>query len=371
MLAGFPSPSNHWGEYMTNIFSMAPITTRLLKRLGRKTGGLYDGAKERLELAPSVWSFSPRVISLPNESDRATGTMPHTTLAAIRALESEGQHLHGATIAYRFNDVLLADGCFYSNGHYGVGRPGVRRRIFIGHQGEDFEDAQLSTDMSSEMYFGHWLCDGLCTELLAIDRKLPGLTYKRPIGLHEPEYRQLLDIQGHAISLAKVKRLWVIDDRGINLNRSDRFRRLRFRLGRNVKKTLPSAPYIYITRGSSGVKRNLVNETAITAVLSGIGFDIIDPMKMTPMAIAESLHSAEVVISVEGSHASHALLAMPPGGAILIIQPPERFLHSWKFFGDIVGVRYGFVVADSHPHGFTLEPARLLRTLDLVVAAIR
>jgi hypothetical protein len=356
---------------MSIIFSMAPITSRLWKRLGRKTDEFYHGANERLELAPSVWTFSPRVISLPRESDRATGTMSHTTLAAIRALEIEGDHLHGATVAYRFDNALLADGCFYSNERYGVGRPGQRRRPIILSGGEDFDEAQLSTDMSSELYFGHWLCDGLCTELLAIDRKIPGLTYKRPTGLHESEYRQLLDIQGHATSLAKVKRLWVIDDRGINLNRADRFRRLRSRLRKNVRKTSLATSFVFISRGSSGVQRNLANEASITTILSGMGFDIIDPMKMTSMTIAESLLNAKVVISVEGSHSSHALLAMPPGGAILIIQPPERFLHSWKFFGDIVGLRYGFVVADPHPQGFSLEPDRLLRTLDLVMAAIR
>ena len=180
-----------------------------------------------------------------------------------------------------------------------------------------------------------------------------------------------MDIPGHAIYLAKVKSLWLIDDRGINLNRVDRFRRLRSRLGKNIRKTSVNTPYVYLSRGSSGVKRNLVNEGSITTILSGMGFDIIDPMKMTSTTIAERLRNAKVVISVEGSHSSHALLTMPTGGAILIIQPPERFLHSWKFFGDIVGLRYGFVVADPHPEGFSLEPDRLLRTLDLVMVAIR
>lgn len=60
-----------------------------------------------------------------------------------------------------------------------------------------------------------------------------------------------------------------------------------------------------------------------------------------------------------------------PAGAILIIQLPQRFLHSRKFLGDIVGLRCGSVVADPHQEGFTLESERLLRTLELVTAVIR
>lgn len=288
----------------------------------------------------------------------------------VRALEPEGDHLHGATVAYRYDDALLADGCFYSNGHYGVGTPEESRRPIILSNAEFYDEAQLSTDVACETWFGHWLCDGLSTELLAIDREIPGLIYKRPARPHEPGYRQLLAMHSRAVTLAKVRRLWVVNDRGINHNRAARFRRLRSKVRNSVGVATTGAPGVYISRGSSGLRRNLVNEAAIEETLSGIGFDVIDPMEMSTMAIAERLHSTKVVVSIEGSQRNHALLAMPSGGAIIDIQPPQRFVHGRKFFGDIARIRNGFVVADFHPEGFWLEPDRLLRTIDLVVAEI-
>lgn len=354
---------------MSLVLSLAPIISRLNARFAGNID-ISGFANDRIELAPSCVRYSPRIISLPGESLRATGTMAHTNMEVMRALEPEGEHVHGATIAYRLDNALIADGCYYCGLHYGVGRPNERRRPLILDHAEDFGEAQLSTDMSSDIYFGHWLCDGLCTELLAIRRGMPGVTYKRPIGQHEAGYRNLLQIAGNAVTLAKIEKFWVVDDRGINRDREGRFLELRARLEANITPSLGS-PCVFILRGTSGVARKLINEKEIADALAKKGFDIVDPMILSAEETAQRLSVATLVVSVEGSHSSHALLAMPSGGAIIIIQPPERFLHSWKFFADIAGLRYGFVVADPHPEGFTLDPDRLFSVVDLVATVVK
>jgi Glycosyltransferase 61 len=353
------------------VFSVAPITARIRRRLGLTGENSFAGASERLELAPSARIFSPRLISLPNETDRAIASSAIGGLKAMRALEREGEHLHAATIAYRFDNALLADGCYYSNGQYGVGTPSQYRRPIIWTKGEIFEEAQLSTDMGAELFFGHWLCDALCTELLALDRQLPGLTYAREPYRHEPGYRELVELPGIPISLARVKKLWVVDDRGINHNRADRFRRLRSRLRNGIGNVLSSPRFVFILRGSSGVERILHNEMQIAEVLSNRGFEIIDPLKLESKVIAQRLVGTKIVISVEGSHKDHALPAMPEGGCIIHIQPPRSFMHGMKFLGDVANIRTGFVVADQRENGFNLDPERLLRTLDLVMSEIQ
>lgn len=353
---------------MPFVVSLAPITTRILKRLRAKTD-VFAGAVEHIELAPAAVSYSPKMICLPNESDRAIGAEPAHSIEAMKALEPDGEHLHRPTVAYRFDNAVLADGCFYSNWRCGFGGPRHRRPVIIA-TADYFVEAQLSTDWASDIYFGHWLCDGLCTELLAIDRGLPGLVYERPVRLHEAGYRKMLEIPVRAVSVARVERLWVVDDRGINSQRGERFRRLRSRVRRSVSERPAAPPYVFITRNGGGMSRQLVNEAVVVEALAKRGVDVIDPMTMAPKAIAERLAEAKVVIGVEGSHLSHALLAMPEGGAILTIQPPQRLLHHWKIYSDLSEIRYGFVVADPHPDGFTLELDRLQRTFDLLIAAI-
>ena len=119
---------------------------------------------------------------------------------------------------------------------------------------EQIEESQLSTDMTSELYFDHWMCDGLCTELLAKDRGLRGLLYDRPLRLHDG-YRDLLNILGDRIRSAIVNRLCVIDDRGINAHRTGRLRRLRTLLKCAINGLATGHRNVFITPGAGGELR--------------------------------------------------------------------------------------------------------------------
>jgi hypothetical protein len=224
---------------------------------------------------------------------------------------------------------------------------------------------QLCTDYFIDRYFGHWASDGLVLELLAAQRSISGLKLAGTPWLHEPGYRELVGLKVKQSHHARIERLWIIDDSGINDGWISRIEELRRRV-RSV--VAPKGPKrVMLTRGMLGTKRNLVNSSEVHEALNRLGFDIVNPELETARGIAEKLCGAGIAIAVEGSAQNHCWLAMPGESTFVAIQPPTRF-NTWaKVTADAVGINFAFVVADPHPDGFCLPTDRLLRTIDEVV----
>jgi hypothetical protein len=62
----------------------------------------------------------------------------------------------------------------------------------------------------------------------------------------------------------------------------------------------------------------------------------------------------------------HALAGAPDTALIFQIMPATRFCIAAKWFSDLIGMRYGFTVADVHGDGFILPPERLHAALELI-----
>ncbi len=308
------------------------------------------------------------VISLPNEFERVVDAAPLSTIESQHQLVTATRTKHGPTIAYRFQDAVLADHTLYASGGYEVSRRGGKRPLLTGRF-EEYDRGQLCTYAASNIYFGHWLRDALAMELLAEQRGLAPLSYLREPWLHEPGYRQLMNLPGRPVSYALVRQLWVLDDLGLNKSWIERFKELRRRVRSSADEGGPSR--VFLSRGGRGTARELINEAAIIQLLAERGFSIVEPEDLQPSTIAHLLASAQVVVSVEGSALNHAQYAVPESAALLVIQPPQRFNAFHKVLADFNNVRFSYVVADPADNGFTLSPERLLRTLDLVEAAIR
>lgn len=92
---------------------------------------------------------------------------------------------------------------------------------------------------------------------------------------------------------------------------------------------------------------------------------------MSPLDIVKCFSNARLVISVEGSHQSHAVIAMPSGGVLLTIQPPTGVnLAAYKFFCDYKDIRSAFIIGDRTKDGFDVDITRLSRLLEIVSAFI-
>lgn len=350
---------------MTIFVPFRPGLVHLRRLLGDRRD-ILDQASDVLEVAPGSCDPVPAAIALPNEFDRVSASVPTATLEEQWARLSAREFKHAPTVAYGLEDALVFNGGAYAGGAFYPCQE-VRRRA-LARAYEEIDEAQLCTDWVVETFFGHWLRDGLCMELLASERDLVPLVLQRPPWLHESGYRTRCGLIARRTSCARVRKLWIVDDRGLNRAWNLRFQELR---RRNRSVGVGGGPtHIFMSRGMRGKSRKLLNEESVVANLTRRGFVFLEPENMSADELAAALHDVKVLISVEGSALSHAQLTMPASSAMLTIQAPDHFNAIHKATADSSGISFAYVVGDPSVGGFSLCPERLLRTVDLVERAL-
>lgn len=270
---------------------------------------------------------------------------------------------HAATEALEIPDVVLAGAWLY--------RGAARARV--GHGAarlwqdlpprRDWPEAHLVASWTGADFFGNFMQDSLTLEMLPPEGAPRIGAVTKPYA-HAPGYRALLglappDLPGHA----RIRRLVLYRDFAQNALKVDRYRALRARLRATLGPGQPPAG-IFLRRGQSGEARPLQNEPALMALLSGLGFDIIDPETLEPAEIARRALNAPVVVAVEGSHLAHALFTLADAGAFLVIQPPQRFAMPYKEFADCMDMRFGFVLGRPLAQGFQVDLDEIALMLD-------
>ena len=342
--------------------SLLPLTARL-RATFQRIRSVPESAHESIELAAADEAPTLPAIALPNEFDRVLGVGPSSTIDAEKRIITAKSLKHGPTIAYRVDDAILADHTCYWSGGYEVSKARKKRALLTGAY-DEYAEGQLCTYAPSNIYFGHWLRDAMAMELLAEQRGLLPLSFEGTPWMHELGYRQLMELPGHPISYARIRRLWVMDDLGLNSNWISRFKELRARVRRKTNTGGPR--HIFLARGFTGTARELLNAPNIVELLSARGFTVVTPETLSPQAIVQSLAAAKIVVAVEGSALNHAQFALPEQAGVLVIQPPTRFNAFHKILFDFNRIRFGYLVAEPASNGFIVDPDRLLRTLDLI-----
>ena len=344
---------------------MLPLLARICGRV--KLLRLIDRAAYSAELAPPVIIDRPAALALPGEFERAIGFYETREMEWRRV--AGGQRREGATCAYRLDRALVAEGAVYK----GLAAEFYRRdgpKLLLSGPVERRPTGLLVTNQVIETYFGDWLLQSFTAALLAERIGVPPVRLARPPWQHEAGYCELLGIVPEPIVRTRFDHLWIVDDRGMNDDRAARFKLLRDRL-RSVAAGKPSTGRVLIARGQSGKGRGLINDRAVVDLLAKRGFEVITPETMLPAAIVAALAKANVVVTIEGSAQNHALLACPAGATLVILQPPRRFTAPGKDWGDLVGLRYAFVVGEptnSANDDFEIDLARLTALLDMVEA---
>ncbi len=117
---------------MRTVFSLRPTTYRMRSKL---IGAFERGSRcvQRLEIAPGSSVLTAAAISLPGEIDRMIEAIDSSDLARERRSVEAVEVQNHATVAYRYEDALLADGCWYAAGEYDFVQSHARRRpLFFG-----------------------------------------------------------------------------------------------------------------------------------------------------------------------------------------------------------------------------------------------
>jgi len=216
-------------------------------------------------------------------------------------------------------------------------------------------------------YFGHWLRDDCAMfDLLHGMFAQPVLSMTRPEWPDAAPYERAFGQVWDERAAFWTPSLTLVRDLGFNRQKKRQVERLRGRL-REAYRPRRAGDVVYLARGASGKSRDIVNETALREALAARGVHIVIPEDGTA-ALVEALLDARAIITVEGSQAAHAVYTLAPGGALLILQPPERFYNPHVEWTRLLGMAYGIVIGEVRENGFHIHPDEVLAMTDRLLA---
>ena len=342
---------------------------RGLKRLLLGPGTLQSAAyrqevlcvEEKVQMRPAVF--------LSGQIDPVTGTAIESTKAKEIAAATLPTAIHAPAIAYHIRNAILFDGCIY---HGRLKHLVADKSVCYSLSSElqHFGTVGLASSYIGTKYFGHWLTDD-CLRYLLAERNGQPLCLRRPVYAegHQEQYQSYFGQNWTPVDRARIDHLIVYQDFAQNSLKRLRYRllreRVRARLVADDSRTL-----VYIRRGALGARRVIQNEEEIIAVLIKHGFIIVDMEFDSLQRLLETLATAKVVVSVDGSHGAHCAFSVPENSGLIVLQPPDRFVAWHRGWSEAVGMRFGFVVGARGERGYCFSCSEILQTMDLMLKSL-
>ena len=346
--------------------NITPLKQKLSRFVSRSHSTIQDKSSKQWIICPAEREVVPPAIYLKDDLDKITAVMEDSSIEQEMNRIRGGEVNHASTTAHLISNCELLDGSLYKSS---VRLPLTKQSSrLIGADVNDFmTDAVLASSYYGSFYFGHWLTDDLTLYLAAEPLGKPVIP-ARPAYSHEPEYRELLNIQPYSATRIHFNNLILIDDFGQNSFKRMRYEEIRTRLSK-IPAISPGGS-VFIRRGTQGANRSLTNSTEIENILLAQGFRIIDPEQSSVYEIIQAIRDARLIVGLEGSHMLHSIYTMSQNGGICILQPPYRFNNVLKGCTEILGITYGFVMGEACEGGFSINPSNLIQVLEKIDRAL-
>ena len=317
-------------------------------------------------LSPQQHQFAPPAIFIYHHLSRITGTGPYSTLGSELSLLFTQHITHVPTLLYKINNVTINRGGLWRNNRQYWNRKVDKNSTLAPI---NMQAATIIDQNYTSVFFGHWLMDFVPATLTANPHR-PALALNKPQYFHNDSYEKLFGLDVTYANSGFIKELYFLSDLTQNAYKLSRYLALKDRLKKQLNPDDCQYAGVYIVRGTSGVKRILKNEQALIHFLANKGFDIIDPVHMQAEDIVRRLWNAPMVISVEGSGATHAICTAAKCAGYLFLMPPNRFLIILKGILDALNNPFGFYVckpAMLEPDSFYVDSMPdIERLIDLV-----
>lgn len=343
--------------------SIRPGWNALRKWAGRPAPDILKAASDQWLIGEGTPVEVRRARFLPGQLERITGAQFGSVQEVIRDFIGGFASPQRPTMGFRVRDVALVDGVLYAGSAVRHLRPRTRR-LAPQLQANAIPRPALFETWPGNRWFGNWLADDCIAYPLAQTFGRPVTTQPASSG-HAQEYERMLGMAPARLADTWFDELILFDDSTHNENKRQRASDLRSRL---VGEEPSRHPGVFLLRGGSGDRRELINEPEIAAHLAARrGFRVIDPLTASLAQIIDACAGAEVIAGVEGSQLVHGLMLMPEGATALVIQPPHRAVSVLKLTTDRQRCDFAFVVAQpaEEPSTFTADVDELERTLDL------
>lgn len=266
---------------------------------------------------------------------------------------------------YVLRDAVIAGGRIYTRQeHYFLSSASPLRALKKTMQCHD--TATLLNSLHGLKYFGHWLRDD-CAVYEDVRDRPNLLSLERPDWPDARMYEHAFGQVWPEVSLARVGALTLYREMGFNRDKARRLRILRDRL-RTACTASNAGRIVYMRRGRQGAARDISNQDALETALSAAGVHVVEPGIAGQDLVREILDS-EMIITVEGSQASHGVYCLADGGSMLVLQPPERFYNPHHEWARLMGMGYGITIGEKDERGFHIHPDEVLRMIDQLRAA--
>lgn len=269
---------------------------------------------------------------------------------------------------YDLEDAIIAGGRVYAgDARYFLSErlPGPALRGPF----RQFSSAMLLNSQQGLKYFGHWLRDDCAVYEGIRGEAAPLISMQRPhwpdAAFYEIAFNQRWDV----IPFAHVGRLTLYREMGFSRDKARRLRLLRAQL----RAALPernTGRIVYVSRGKLGAERHIANEDEVENAFAKAGIHVVEPGQGGEALVRELLDAA-MIITVEGSQASHGVYSLAEGGSMLILQPPERFYNPHHEWARLMGMRYGITIGEKDGRRFHIHPDEVFCMIDRLLAAPR
>lgn len=334
----------------------APFVSRLLRQGFPETEVLHPEERE---------AVTPPAL-LPGMLERVTGTDEHSRLEehleAIQATEVT----HAPVLRRMYRKAVVRRGGFATWGRV------VRHdqnRGFKGISGpiEQIDTLRYCESYVSWRYFGHWLIDAVPTALIGLDSG-PAWLPPAPDWPHAVDYSEVFGLSVAPAALVQADDLIVYQDFSQGSSKRARYDvlrdRLRARFGGSGK-----AECVYLKRGATGTRRVIHNEAYLIEALTARGWTVLDVATASVETLQQALLKARVVVSLDGSHLNHVQIAMPQGGAIVVLVPNDRFTSVQAGYAVANRLSVGMVVLEgTQQAGYAVSSEEVLRTAALIAS---
>lgn len=322
-------------------------------------GGICDPMPKGTPLRPSRREPVYPALIVPEQIRRVTrcafGSTVDTEMERLTAHEMPSS----PPFATEFKNAAVFGGQIFSDGRRYMMSTTSPYRAALGPV-RDFAEVTLAQSHKGSTVFGHWLMDDCAMRELP-EAEGQNIAITRPAWNDCARYEELFDQSWEHVPAFTARRLTVLDELGFSADKAARHRRLRKRIRQRLKPG--PGGVVYLARGPSGLKRDMVNEGELLARLEAAGVAVVT-CETGSDALMRRCLDARIILGIEGNQLCHAIYMLGEGGAVMAIQPPDRFCNAHHDWSRYLGMWYGTVVGTPVGGGWSADPDEVLAMIE-------
>lgn len=292
---------------------------------------------------------------VPEQLERVVACGFRSTLEnEIQKLEATSWSESPTQVLHIRDAILLGGEVLTPSAHHFLSSMSPYRSLF--RSLEFYDEISIPNSVQGLKYFGHWLRDDCAAFELATEMGGQVVSLLRPSWSDCAGYESRFDQTWEEKEAFYATHLCLFRDIGFNLDKRRRLQALRARVQGQEKN---EGGVVYLRRGQGGKARSIIDEPSLIEGLSARGVRIAEP-EQGAEAVFRTCMGADLIITVEGSQAAHALYLLKDGGSLLVLQPPDRFYNPHFEWTRMMGMRYGIVVGEADVGGMRLHLSEIM-----------